>query len=482
MILVAVLALPFAAAVLSLLFRNEKISKWILFCTGAVELLLCSVLCRILYHTPGQEYLTGRYLGADNLSVWFLLVTNLLFFMVSLYGFSWFSADKAAIDNPHGKDSRTPVFLFAAYLLTFLGTMILVICSRNFGLLWVAVEATTLASTPLISYHRNGHSLEAMWKYLLICSVGIGFALLGTMFLSISSHFYEGGKIPDLSFEKLSYGVHTGWFKAAFIFLLAGYGTKMGLAPFHTWLPDAHSEAPALVSALLSGSLLNCAFLGIIRVVNIAPPELQSFCGNLLLGFGLFSMLISTLFIIHQTDFKRMLAYSSVEHMGILAIAWGMGAADAARLHLAGHTLIKGMLFPLAGNILIAGGTRNIHKVSGLFRQTPGTAVLWIIGLCAICGTPPSPLFASEYMLVRHAFEDGHYVIASVMLLVLFAVFAGMSAGFLRMVTGNGKDTAVLHPENCQLARELNFVPVISGTLAMVLGFICLYFLMKGVL
>ena len=386
------------------------------------------------------------------------------------------------IENPHGKDSRMSESVFAAYLLTFLGTMMLVICSRNFGLLWVAVEATTLASAPLICYHRNGHSLEAMWKYLLICSVGIGFALLGTMFLSIAGHFYDGGKIPDLSFEKLSRGLHPGWFKGAFIFLLAGYGTKMGLTPFHTWLPDAHSESPALVSALLSGSLLNCAFLGIIRVIDIASPELQVFCCNLLLGFGLFSMVVSTLFIIHQTDFKRMLAYSSVEHMGILATAWAMGATEAARFHLLGHTLVKGMLFLLAGNILIACGTRNIHKISGLFRQSPKTGVLWIIGLCAICGTPPSPLFVSEYMLIRHALENGHYFVAAAVLLILFAVLAGMSAGFLRMLAGNGKDTVEFHPENCRLAETLNFVPLFSCILAGVAGFSGLYLLMKGLL
>ena len=206
--------------------------------------------------------------------------------------------------------------------------MTLVTVSHHFGLMWVGVEATTLASAPLIYFHRQHRSLEATWKYLLICSVGIALALLGNFFLAVAAG--RAGRQLDgpLSLSDLSgrcrIGLIVSWLKAAFLFFLVGYGTKMGLAPLHTWLPDAHSEAPSVVSALLSGALLNCAFLAILRVHRFAPPPGEAaFSQGLLVFFGLISMGVAAMFILGQADFKRMLAYSSVEHMGILALGVG---------------------------------------------------------------------------------------------------------------------------------------------------------------
>ncbi len=419
-------------------------------------------------------------LAVDAPAFGLIVATSLLFFFASLYLPGFLRAEKECVGSAHAHEPTMPVKYLVTCLILFLITMLLVLMAQNFGFLWVAIEATTLASAPLIAYHRSPHSLEAMWKYLLICSVGIGFALLGTMCLSLSCHFSDGGSIADLSFNTAVNNMHEGWFKAAFIFILAGYGTKMGLAPFHTWLPDAHSESPAIVSALLSGTLLNCAFFGIYRTLSITSGHLLEFCQSLLVFFGVFSILVSALFIIRQSDFKRMLAYSSVEHMGVISLACGLGCNYAVAIHIGGHTLIKGMLFMLAGNILACYGTRSISHVCGLLTAIPRNAILWMIGLLAICGTPPSPLFVSEFKIVQQAVKSGNLVLAIAIITLLFAVFAGMSIAFFNMFFNSGK--AVTPPkENCGIVEKNALIPQILCILALTLGAaISVVFLVKG--
>jgi hydrogenase-4 component F len=273
-----------------------------------------------------------------------------------------------------------------------------------------------------------------MWKYLLICSVGIGLALLGTMLLAASLQTDGNSVLSFSAVQELfaSGRFETAWFKAGYVFCFAGYALKMGLAPFHTWLPDAHSEAPAPVSALLSGSLLNCALLAIIRLLETMPPELSGFCLGYLKFAGFFSLAVAAFFIIRQKDFKRMLAYSSVEHMGLIALLAGYGMMEYAMLHLVAHSLIKMSLFLLAGNILLGYGTRSAAAVRGLSKRLPNNAGLWITGILLICGTPPSPLFFSELALIRSCGIPA----AAVILLLLLTVFCGMSHAALNMFTG----------------------------------------------
>jgi hydrogenase-4 component F len=297
----------------------------------------------------------------------------------------------------------------------------LVMVSRHLGLLWVAVEATTLASAPLIYFHRHHRSLEAAWKYLMICSVGIAVALLGTFFLELAEA--SGGDIR-----------HT-WLQAAFICVLVGYGTKMGLAPLHTWLPDAHGEAPSLVSALLSGALLNGAFLGILRVGAVcAEAGLGDFVRELLLLFGLVSLGVAAVFILGQRDTKRLLAYSSVEHMGILALGTGLGAGTAVPLHALGHSLAKGALFLLSGNLLHAYRTKETGLIRGIAHRLPVTGRLWTAGILAALGVPPFATFASEFMILRAALAAERWYVAAGFLILLAAVFTGMLGLLVRMV------------------------------------------------
>jgi hydrogenase-4 component F len=409
------------------------------------------------------------WLAIDAPSLLFLSITSALFLAAAVYAIGYLaneSQDAAKGDSPHvperpeggfaqmgavsifrhGDEGELPFVnfpeaVFVACLLLFLATMTLVSVSRHLGLMWVGVEATTLASAPLIYFHRQRRSLEATWKYLLICSVGIALALLGNFFVVVSARSAAGPMIHLTIDDLISHAnsLNPLWLKAAFLFFLVGYGTKMGLAPLHTWLPDAHSEAPSVVSALLSGALLNCAFLTILRMHSLlSAAGLVVFSADLLVLFGLISMVVAAVFILGQTDFKRMLAYSSVEHMGILALGIGIGGAATfgAMLHTVNHSLTKAMLFLAAGNILALYRTKSTTRVRGVLRTLPITGVLWLAGFLAIVGSPPFGPFLSELTILKGMFDAGRPVVATVYLSALAIVFIGMATIFLRMVYG----------------------------------------------
>lgn len=385
-----------------------------------------------------------EWLLLDAPGLLFLSVTSALFLIVSFYALGYLQREDWGRREDFAEgflfaNAREPTF--TGCLLLFLGMMTLVTVSQHFGLLWVAVEATTLASAPLIYFHRHSRSLEATWKYIMICSVGIALALLGNFFLAVASTLGEHEHVPLLLSKLIERApsLHIPWFNAAFLFLLVGYGTKMGLAPMHTWLPDAHSESPSLVSALLSGSLLNCAFLAIFRVQEVAVAAGQGLFGrNLLLGFGLLSMAVAAAFIVRQADFKRLLAYSSIEHMGILALAVGLGgqAGFGAMLHVVNHSLTKGMLFLVAGNILALYRSKSTANIRGVARKLPISGALWVAGFLAITGSPPFGTFLSELVILKSALDQGRNVVAVAYLILLSVVFVGMGALMLRMVQG----------------------------------------------
>ncbi len=420
--------------------------------------------------------LLGGWLRLDALGQLFLSITSTLFLMAALYSVGYLRRESPGARRDFEEGllfANAPEATFTACLLFFLTAMTLVTVSHRFGLLWVAIEATTLASAPLIYFHRHHRSLEATWKYLLICSVGIALALLGNFFLAVAASNHGDGQIPlvlgDLT-QRAS-ELHVPWLKAAFLLLLVGYGTKMGLAPLHTWLPDAHSEAPSVVSALLSGALLNCAFLGILRVQQVCAAAGEGAFGrDLLVGFGLLSMAVAAVFITGQADYKRMLAYSSVEHMGILALGVGLGgvAAFGAMLHAVNHSLTKAMLFLVAGNILAAYQSKSTADVRGVLRVLPVSGVLWVMGFLAITGSPPFGPFLSEFTILRGALDQGRGAVAVAYLALLAVIFVGMASAVLRMSQG----VPVSEPRRVP-AREpaLSIVPpAILAVLVLVLG------------
>ncbi len=371
----------------------------------------------------------ARWLNLDALGKVFLIFLSVLFFLCSLY-----------LPGYLALRSERPNRVFCANLLIVLAMMTLVVLSYHLGLMWVAMEATTLACGPLLYFNHNARSLEATWKYLLIGSVGIALALLGCFFLAYAS--LPVNKESTLQFDELikeGARLSPPWLHAAFVLLLIGYGTKMGLAPMHTWKPDAYGEAPSVVGALLAGGVTSCAFLSILRVYQICGrgPEAAS-ARTILIVMGLFSMAVAAVFMVRQRDFKRLLAYSSVEHMGILVLGIGIGglAVYGALLHLINNGLTKGVLFLSAGNIRRAYGSRLTDDVRGALQRVPVSGTLFLIGFLAITGSPPFGPFVSEFTILSAALERGHSVAAGLFLLILGIAFLGIGSTVLAVVQG----------------------------------------------
>ncbi len=438
--ILALILIPALAGLASFAIRSTKGRRAWLICAAALHSLLTGLAW---YRTPVP--VPGAWLALDMPGLLFLSLTSTLFLAASIYatGYPRLESHATAAHEEEGLFfTNAPEAIFIGCLLLFLAAMTLVQTSRHFGLLWIAVEATTLASAPLIYFHRHHRSLEATWKYLLICSVGIALALLGNFFLGVAAT-QPGQPAPSMVVDELvkqAGTLKTPWLKAAFILFLVGYGTKMGLAPLHTWLPDAHSEAPSVVSALLSGALLNCAFLGILRVQQVCVAAgLAAFSQELLLGLGLVSLGVAAVFILGQTDYKRLLAYSSIEHMGILALGVGLGGAATfgALLHAVMHSLTKAMLFLTAGNVLAVYRTKTIAQVQGVLRLMPVTGILWLAGFLAITGSPPFGPFLSEFTILKAAFDQGSPALAITCLFLLALIFIGMATAFLNMAQGN---------------------------------------------
>jgi hydrogenase-4 component F len=439
-VIAVLILLPLLAGGTAFLLRNVAARRGLLVGTAVAHLALTA--CAWVSRPP--SLLSGS-LALDEAGLLFLSISSGLFLIASWYAVGYLRREPH-VPRPDFEEgdlfTDAPEAVFIGCLLFFLASMTLVAASHHFGLLWIGIEATTLATAPLIYFHRHHRSLEATWKYLLVCSVGIALALLGNFFLGVAAARPGGDSQPLVLARLLACAgdLNAGWVKAGFLMLLVGYGTKMGLAPLHTWLPDAHSEAPSVVSALLSGALLNSAFLGILRAQQVcAAAGLSGFTRDPLLALGLGSMAVAAVFILGQTDYKRMLAYSSVEHMGILAFGVGLGATGAfgSMLHTVNHSLAKAMLFLVAGNVLAAYRTKSIREVRGLQRRLPWSGALWVTGFLAITGVPPFGLFLSEFAILRAALEQGHPWLAAGFLVLLAVIFAGMATAVLRMAQGN---------------------------------------------
>ncbi|GAB6039058.1 proton-conducting transporter membrane subunit [Fundidesulfovibrio butyratiphilus] len=460
MLLASLVALPFLAAVAAILMPWDTPRRALLALAPACHLGLCLLAAAT---RPVSAF--PDVIALDDLGVLFLCLSSVLFTVVSFYAVGYLRSEPQGERRDFASKAffvNAPERVFSACLLAFLGCMTLVTITSNLGLLWAAVEANALTAAPLIYFHRHQRSLEATWKYLMICSVGIALALLGNIFLSASLPSGIQGSLALTTFLANATGLDPTWLRLGFFFALAGYGTKMGLAPMHSWLPDAHSEAPSLVSALLSGAQLNCAFLGILRVYQImGAAGLSGLCQPALAGLGVVSLLFAAVFILGQGDFKRLLAYSSVEHMGILSLALGLGqpAHPAMLLHMTGHSLTKAMLFLMAGNILAGYHSKSAHDVRGVIRLMPVTGVLWLLGFLAICGSPPFSLFVSELGILKAAMDAERYVLAATFLILLFVIFVGMATPVLRMAQGYPPPSA---PTTVKVENTYSLAPAVA--------------------
>jgi len=416
--------LPLLVAALALVVPSNRFRPWLVPPVAALHLALT------VYVLANPSLATvSESLILDPMGRIVLLTVSVLFFLCSFYAAGYLKIRSERSNR-----------IFVACLLAFLGLISLVAWSHHLGLMWVAIEGTTLVTAPLIYFNRTKLSIEATWKYLLVGSVGIALALLGTFFLAYSS--MQDGMTASLSLIDLT-GRATllskPWLRASFILLLVGYGTKMGLAPMHTWKPDAYGEAPGVVGAMLAGGVTSGAFLALTRIYQICTASGEgAFASRLLTFMGLFSIAVAGLFMIGQRDFKRMLAYSSVEHMGILTLGLGIGgpALFATVLHVVTNSMTKGTLFLSAGNIHRAYSSKLTDQVSGAIRRVPLSGSLFLAGFLAITGSPPFGPFISEFGILNGAFSAGRYLSAGLFLLFLLLVFIGMGRTVLKVTQG----------------------------------------------
>jgi hydrogenase-4 component F len=422
---VILFSIPLGFALLAYAIRSERLRPWVVTTAAFVQLL--SVFFALTRKTTIVAF--NGWFELDPIGKTVLAFTTLLFVACSLY-LPGYMAQRSEKKNR----------VFCSCMLIFQGALTVVTMAHHMGLMWVAMEACTLAAAPLIYFNRNSLSIEATWKYLLVGSVGIALALFGTFLLGYA--VLCGGKEPSLLLSELvkdAPSMSRQWLHVAYVVLLVGYGTKMGLAPMHSWKPDAYGEAPGLAGALLAGGLTSGAFLAILRIFRVCSAAGESaFARQPLITFGLVSMLVAGVFMARQKDYKRMLAYSSVEHMGILVLGIGIGkmAVYGSLLHAINNGLTKGVLFLAAANIHRAFGSKSTDDVRGAWSKAPVSATLFLLGFFAITGSPPFGPFISEFTIVSAAFENGQYLVASAFLILLIVVFVGMGSTVLAVVQG----------------------------------------------
>ena len=446
---------------------RKELIRTLLVILGVIQL---AGHCAIVIFPQYNQAWCPNYIDSDIYGIIINTIVSLVFSCATIFSMTWIGSVQRFEAGIHMmKEHR-----FAALMSLFLASMTLVGFARNFGLLWIAIEATTLLSAPLICFQRTKGALEAMWKYLLICSLGIGLALFGIFFLDVAFAGNHGG----LSFDSLASAsnINTQWCKVAFIFCFAGFGLKMGLAPFHNWLPDAYSESASPVAALMSAGLINCSFLAILRVLSVMPIQLAKFYKEFMIIFGVLSLLTAAFFMIHQIDYKRMLAYSSVEHMGILSILWALDAKEMAILHMCMHSMLKMLLFFVAGNIALAYVSTKVKAVNGMINRMPLNAVLWGLGILMICGMPPSPLFISEFFLIKNAGP----VLGGIVIVLLFTIFAAMTKNMMSMALG--KDPLTEFRPRYQVADKLAVLPAVLMAIPLLIGIYLLINFTGGIL
>ena len=432
MILLGLLLIPLVGAALIALTPRRALIE-LLHVASAMAML--SVAAAVASEVWNGNVLAaaGDLLRVDGLSALMVAVIAILGMIASLYAVGYLRAEMGDAHLSH-------VRLFFALFHLFIFTMLLAVTTDNLGVMWIAVEGTTLATVFLVNLRHTRASIEAAYKYLILSSVGIALAFIGTALM-----YYAGaakaGEIA-VNWSALRAGAATlnaHVVRSAFVFIIVGYGTKAGLAPMHTWLPDAHSEAPAPISALMSGVLLNVGLYAIMRfkaVVDVAVGP--AFAADLLIGVGLLSLLIAAVFLVAQRNFKRMLAYSSVEHIGIACLGLGFGGywgMFGALFHVINHALAKSLLFILSGNILLKYHSAEIRDVRGLLRSAPMTGALFLAGILALIGLPPFAPFISEFIIFRAGLES-HPWAAVTGVILLVVVFGGMLASINRMLYG----------------------------------------------
>ncbi len=452
--MIAILLIPLITALICYVLSNTRLIGYA-SAAGAVMLAAFSAPVIASAISAPVEILDGMFY-MDALSAYIMALVIFLALASAIYSIGYLEHELNT-----GLTDLTGIKRYYALLHLFIFTMLLVTVANNLAFMWIAVEATTIVSALLIGlgFNKRPMAIEAAWKYIILCTVGITFALLGTFityYASIAVIKTEG-ELNWTILRVIADKLNPATMKLAFIFILVGYGTKAGLAPVHNWLPDAHSEAPSPISALLSGILLNTAFYGIMRFVSIVEPSTGSaFTGNLLITFGLVSIGLSAVFMLVQDNYKRMLAYSSIEHMGIISLGVGIGGPAGiygALLHILNHALSKPLMFFASGKIQARYGSTKIENVSGVLSSMPLLGTLTFIGVLSLAGAPPFNLFISEFTILKAGADKGLWFVVGLFLLFLVIVFYGVLSGFGKMLFGKNAGIQNSHFSQNQPAK-----------------------------
>jgi len=435
--LLPLILIPAAAALICLLVRDRRVYEYATICaTGGMSVISFFIVGGAL----GGEIIKvpGGIIYADPLSAFMLMIITLLSFATAIYS-AWYMGNELDFGHIDKKAHRYYYLLYNLFVLT----MALVPIANNLAVLWMAIEGTTLVSALLVGTYRKRESVEAAWKYIILCTVGITFALLGTFIIYYASSGAVGqgrGVLEWTALMAMAPRLNPATVRLGFILILVGYGTKAGLAPVHNWLPDAHSEAPTPISALLSGILLNCAFYGILRFAVIARASLgYPFVRDMMFLFGISSVAVASIFMLIQRNSKRLLAYSSIEHMGIIALSFGVGGPFgfyAALLHILNHAIGKPLMFFVTGRIKSFYNTVESEQVSGVMKTMPLVGVAGFVGIMALAGAPPFGMFISEFLMLKGMAAGSHWFIMAVFLAAGGMVFYGLLRSFGGMFLG----------------------------------------------
>jgi hydrogenase-4 component F len=443
--ILAVLGFPVAGALVlaAVGHRDQALTVNVVICLAT---FLSAVALTVRVISYGPLLVLDRLFFVDSFNVFLVALTAFVGFTTSI-----FSGPYMRIEREHGRLTHARLRLYHSMYQVFNCTMLLALLTNNMGILWVAMEAATLATVLLVSLYRTPASLEAAWKYFILCGVGIAQALFGTILLYFAAEKVlgaEGGALLWTELNAVKGQLEPTVLSLAFVFLLVGYGTKVGLVPLHNWLPDAHAEGPTPVSAVLSGLLLNVALYAVVRCKVLVDGSLHtSFAKGLMMGFGILSVVVAAFLLSRQRDIKRLFAYSSIEHMGIITFAFGMGgpiANFAGLLHMTVHSLTKSAIFFAVGHAAQKTGTQLMDGIRGLVIISPAIGWGLMLGALAILGMPPFGVFASEFLILTTAIHEQPWA-TPLLLLSLGVAFAAVFSKVQPMVFGETNATRLPH-------------------------------------
>jgi hydrogenase-4 component F len=438
--LLVVLAVPLGAAVALALVGDRRLAPEINI-LGSATTFAASLRLALQVHEGGSFLAGGKFFFVDAFNIYLAVLTAFVSMTTAV-----FSRRYMRREREHGRVGHVGMRFYHAMFQLFIFAMLLCLLTNNVGVLWIAMELATLSTVLLVSLYRTPTAIEAAWKYFILCGVGIAQALFGTVLLYFAAErvLGEGGEaLLWTNLSQVSGQLEPTVLSLAFVFLMVGYGTKVGLVPLHNWLPDAHSEGPTPISAVLSGLLLNIALYALVRCKALVDGATQTqHAGRIMMGFGVLSVLVASFSLLRQKDVKRLFSYSSIEHMGIATFAFGLGgpiATFGALLHMLVHSLAKSSIFFTVGHASQMHGTQEMARIRGLIKGNPLVGWGFMLGVLAIMGLPPFGVFTSEFLILTATIKDAP-ALAPLLLIGLAVAFAALLRRVQPMVSGDVPD------------------------------------------